>query len=155
MTKTFKGFLANRIGNKSEMWTAREGKFFEGFTVMDISDLHSKVEGNDLLLHENLHALIKHKSDLKDGKRVNVHLEWELTEDRTEYQNVKVLKVEVLDALDVEAQKKINTLKEDGKVYASNEVADRMEELLKQENIEFFVFPDTATTLIELDIPEA
>lgn len=91
-----KGFLGNQVAGKN-LKTAIGGKFYEGFTTMYISDLNEKVEGNDLLLDVNLKALLPYKEELKAGKRVDVHLEWELTEDHMDYKTVELLEVKVND----------------------------------------------------------
>lgn len=98
--KTYKGYLANELFSGNKLATAREGQYYNGYTDMDFIHLDENVEGSNLLLHENLHAIIKHKKELEEGKRVNVHLEWELTEDRRDYKSVKVLNVEVTDKED-------------------------------------------------------
>lgn len=100
-SKKFNGFLANkaikREGKPSEIHTARDAKYHEGFTGMLMSDLQQGVEGNDALLDANLKALLPFKKDLKDGKRIDIYLEWQLTEDRMNYENVKVVEVRIND----------------------------------------------------------
>lgn len=96
MTK-YNGFLANTVSGEKKIATAREGKFFNGYTTMNLYDLNEGVEGKDALLDANLKELVKHKESLKSGKRVDIHLEWELSEDKSKYLNVHVLKVEVVE----------------------------------------------------------
>lgn len=100
--RTFTGFWANEVEEVEskgypEIYTARDANFHAGFTTMRLMDLHEGVEGADMLMHENLQALLPHVGELEKGKRVDVHFEWELTEDRRDYERVKVLKVEVVD----------------------------------------------------------
>lgn len=100
---TFKGFLTNELihvnvigtSHVNVIGTPKDEVFSNGFTSMKLNDLKEGVEGNNLLLHENLQKLLIHKSELEKGSRVNVYLEWELTEDRRAYKSAKVLKVEV------------------------------------------------------------
>jgi hypothetical protein len=117
--KTYKGYLANEIVSGTKIATAREGEFFNGYTVMHMVDLNENVEGSTPLLHENLQTLVKYKNELKEGKRVNVHLEWELTEDGYDYTNVKVLRVDVeeqVEEIETNKQKVERVAKEDGKI---------------------------------------
>ena len=96
MNKKFTGYMGNVLeGNDSrKIATAMNGKFYNGYTVMYMSDLIKGVEGRDKLMDANLNALLKHKNSLKSGKQVNVHLEWQLTDDEMEYKNVSVVRVE-------------------------------------------------------------
>lgn len=96
MTNTYTGFFRNRASMKGkEIWTAREGKFYEGHTSMRTSELVEGVEGNSLVLDENLKALLPYKEELKAGKSVDVYVEWELNDDHSDYVRAETLKVEV------------------------------------------------------------
>lgn len=92
--KTNTGFLANRKWGK-RLATAMGGRYTDGYTEMYFSDLQKGVEGADKLLDANLQAILAHREDLKAGKRVDVYLEWELTEDHRDYEDARVLRVEV------------------------------------------------------------
>lgn len=88
------GFVGNTLYS-DKVATAIGGKFDDGYTTMRFDHLDEDVVGKDLLLDANLKALIGYKEELKAGKQVNVHLEWELTDDRRNYKYAKLLKVEV------------------------------------------------------------
>lgn len=88
------GFLGN-IVHGEKLDTAWGARFYEGFTTMRFDNLDEQVEGYDMVLDKNLKALLPYKDALSEGKRVDVHLEWELTEDRMDYKSAEVLKVEV------------------------------------------------------------
>ena len=97
-----KGFLGNELykgkyGN--EIATAFGGRFYEGFTTLRFSDLHEGVEGKDLLYDVMLKELVNHKQALLDGKQVNIHLEWELTQDRMDYASAKFIKTEIVESV--------------------------------------------------------
>lgn len=93
--RQYTGFLANEMFHDDKIATAREATFHVGYTIMSIHDLNDKTEGADLLLDANLKALIKYKDELENGKRVDVHLAWNLSEDRKHYEDVEVLNVVV------------------------------------------------------------
>ncbi|MCR4362141.1 hypothetical protein NUG13_12450 [Bacillus subtilis] len=93
--KTFTGFMANELHTNDELATAFNGGFYNGYTTMDFNNLDKEVKGANALLHENLQALLKHENDLKEGKQVNVYMEWQLTKDKQSYNNVKVVRTEV------------------------------------------------------------
>lgn len=90
----FKGFYANKLLEDGNIATAMNGNFHHGYTVMHISGLDNPhLEGADLLLDATLKTLKNYKDELKNNKCVNVHLEWGLNEDRTQYTYCKVLSV--------------------------------------------------------------
>ena len=92
----FTGYMGNVLegNNNRKIATAMNGNFYNGYTVMYMSDLIKGVEGRDKLMDANLNELLKHKKSLKSGKQVNVYLEWQLTDDEMEYKNVSVVRVE-------------------------------------------------------------
>jgi hypothetical protein len=45
----------------------------------------------DVMLKE----LANHKQSIKDGKKVTVHVEWDIKDDYSEYIHCRVLKVEI------------------------------------------------------------
>ena len=93
MGEVFNGFFANRI-NGDKLFTA----FNDGlmFTEMPYSRLVEGVEGTDDLLNEVLGKLLGYKSELEKGHTVNVHLEWERSDNlRKNFNWVKVEKVEI------------------------------------------------------------
>lgn len=103
-TTTYEGFYANELytnhRGQEEVGTAMNGNYHHGYTVMLYSNLSGKVEGSNLVLDVVLKELLKHKEALEDGKRVNVYVNWTLSEDRTEYTSCNFIKTEIVERED-------------------------------------------------------
>ena len=98
----YKGFYSNELFENTskgteEIATALNGQFHNGYTVMKLWDLDESVEGSDMVLDVVLKELVNHKQSLKDGKVVNVYVEWTLSNDRTKYTSCNFIKTEVIE----------------------------------------------------------
>jgi len=93
--KTHTGMLVSHLskdGNK--IYTSYlDGTFHGGYTTMWLSSLHKGVEGKDLVYDVALKELVNYKQDLKDGKDVAIHVEWDIKDDYSEYIACRILKV--------------------------------------------------------------
>lgn len=96
-TTTYQGFYANELfvsKDIEKIATAMNGKFFNGFTEMRMMSLVEGVEGSNLVLDVVLKELVNHKEALREGKQVNVYVNWTLSEDRSEYTSCNFIKTE-------------------------------------------------------------
>lgn len=90
----YNGYYANILDVKSDkVLTARDAHFFNGFTSMKRAALVPGVKGADALLEVTLNALVEHEAALLEGHQVDVHLTWDLSPDRSSYENVELVKV--------------------------------------------------------------
>lgn len=94
---TYEGFYANELFDSNgveKIATARNGEFYNGYTEMRMTSLVEGVEGANLVLDIVMKELVKHKEALREGRQVNVYVNWTLSEDRTEYTSCNLIKTE-------------------------------------------------------------
>ena len=91
----YNSYMYTTNNGTEKIATAINGKHFEGFTELRIHDLHNGTEGATLVLDVVLKELVKYKKALKEGREVDVYVEWTLSKDRTEYTSCKHIKTEV------------------------------------------------------------
>ena len=89
------GFYANEL-HGNEIWTSFNGKFDEYFREMDIRDLRTVGEGFTPVYTVVLKLLAAYERDLRDGRRVDIYVNWDRDDVTDEYSNIRVERVELV-----------------------------------------------------------
>ena len=102
------GFYSNKViknpdNGIEEIATSLNGQFDKDCTVMRLWDLHERAKNSDIAMVDSydivmrvvLKQLVKHEEALREGKVVDVYVEWTLSEDQSEYTSCKFIKNEV------------------------------------------------------------
>lgn len=91
-------YVSNVYSEKGDaIHTAAENRFYNGYTRLDFYRLEDGVEGYDLMMTYNLRSLLGYEDALKSGKRVDVLVRYKLTADRSDFEAIEVMGVEVVD----------------------------------------------------------
>jgi len=100
--KTHTGKVVNYLQEEMKIIASSSlgGDFYGGYTTMRLSNLTPAVEGKDLVFDIVLKTLVGYREKLKESKVVTVHIEWDITDDYSEYIACRVLSVEVRDKLE-------------------------------------------------------
>lgn len=100
MGKKYEGFVSTYLDEQhQELQTARDNKFYYGYTTMPIDRLNENTEGANEILTVTLREVYKNIDKVKEGKQVDVYLEWELDEKTKVYipSSVKLQKVDIVE----------------------------------------------------------
>lgn len=81
--------------NSDEILTAPNNQFYNGQRTLAFSKLVPGIEGIDLLMTKNLTALLGYEDELQAGKQVDVYVRYIVNADRSAYEKVDVLRVDV------------------------------------------------------------
>lgn len=90
------GFYANKLYDDRMVWTSFNGDFDSGFTEIDIRNLSNVQEGKTPVYTVFLKVLASYTKELRDGKRVDIYVDWDRDDETDEYSNIHVTKVEVV-----------------------------------------------------------
>lgn len=95
------GFVSLELSEDGEYVNiANGGKYYEGYQRRYFSMLDGDADESDTRLKIVLDKASGYRDEILQGKRVNVHVVWTLTEDRRYYDKVYFDRVEVVDAED-------------------------------------------------------
>lgn len=98
--KTHQGKITNHLVGDKIYSSNLVGDLYGGHTTMSLHSLNPNVEGKDLVFDVMLKELVNHKQDIKDGKDVTIHIEWDIKDDYSEYIACRVLSVEIKDNIE-------------------------------------------------------
>lgn len=99
----YEGFVSTYLDKeREELHTARDNKFYYGYTTMPLYRLDENTEGANEILTATLREVYKNIERVKEGKQVDVYLEWELDEGTKVYipSSVKLQRVEITEIRD-------------------------------------------------------
>lgn len=89
------GFYGNKLVGGTVVYTAYEGEFNLGFREMEFRNLRPDIEGIHDVLTVVLRELYSYRQELKDGKQIDVYVDWDYNEETDEYSNIELKKVAV------------------------------------------------------------